>query len=129
MAEGASIPPILRIRRSAQSGNKAMTVAWQVVYTENCTQVYIFAGAIIDLNNMAAGDNVDIRIRKIIIPTGAWVMVDQMNYINAQPVNHPTCQISGIPDVSGVEISIRQTAGVLRTFATEFYDAKRLGLL
>ena len=129
MAEGSGMPPILRLRRSAQSGNKAMTAVWQVLYTENCTQVYIFAGAIIDLNNMAAGDTVDIRRRKIVIPTGAWVMVDQMAYVNAQPVIHPTCQISGIPDVSGVEISIRQTAGVLRTFATEFYDAKRLGLL
>ena len=128
MAQGSGMPPLLRMRRSAQSGSKVMTAAWQVVYTESCSQVYIFAGASIDLSGMLAGDTINIRLRKILTSTGAWVMADQMSYSDVQPVNHPVVQISGIPDVSGVEISMQQTAGVLATIDCEFYDAKRIGL-
>ncbi len=123
--------PILRLRRSAQSGSYAMAAAYTVVYTENTATsllAYIFGGAFINLTPMLAGDSVDIRLRKVVVSGGAWVAVDTKNYLGAPPAGHPGAIISAIPDVFGVEIAMRQTAGVLRTFECEFFDAKRLGL-
>lgn len=121
----------LNLRRSVQSGPKTMAAAWQVVYTENTllsTIAYIFAGAEINLLPMQAGDTIDVRVRKILGPGGAWVNHAQVQYINAQPVDHPAIHINPIPDVYGVEIAMRQTAGILRTIETEYFDAKRMGL-
>ncbi len=134
MAVVSGMPPILRLKRSAQSGAKAMTAAWQVVYTENTaasTLAYIFAGAEINLLPMVLGDTIDIRVRKILVPQGAWVNHDQKDYNDVQPVTHPSRHIGPIPDVYGVSIEMRQPAvGVaLLTIETEFYDAKRLGLV
>ncbi len=128
MAFGSSMPPMLRLKRSTQSGTKGMTAAFAVVYTESCLMSYIFAGAEIDLSTMQAGDTIDIRVRKQVISGGGWVNHDQKQYVGAPPAGHPSIHISPIPDVYGVEISMRQTAGVLRTIPCEFYDAKRLGL-
>ena len=129
MASVSGMPPRLRLRRSAQSGPKAMTGAYVVEYTESSTQVYIFAGAEIDLSTMAAADVIDIRIRKQLSDGGGWVNHDEVEFTDAQPAAHPSIAISPIPDVFGIEISMRQTAGVLRTIPCEFYDAKRLGLV
>ncbi len=132
MAVVAGMPPILRHRRSAQSGSYVMTAAWQVVYTENAATsllAYLFMGSEINLLPMALGDTIDIRVRKILVPTGAWVVHDQKPYTGVQPVTHPSKHIGPIPDVYGVEIAMRQTAGVLATIEVEAYDAKRLGLV
>lgn len=131
MAIVSGMPPILRGRRSAQSGLKVMAAAYAVVYTENTASsalFYMFVGAEINLTPMQLGDILDIRIRKILIPNGGWVNHDELQYLDAQPASHPSIHILAIPDVYGVEVSMRQTAGVLRTIETEFYDAKRLGL-
>lgn len=133
MAVVSSMPPSLSFKRSAQSGSKVMTAAWQVVYTENTsssTLAYLFAGAEINLSPMAAGDTINVRIRKILVPGGAWVNHDQIAYAGAQPVTHPSVHINPLPDVYGVEISMQQTAVAvaLLTIETEFYDAKRLGM-
>ena len=131
MATVSSMPPILRMRRSAQSGARAMTAAYAVVYTENTTTsalAYIFNGAIIDLSPMLAGDVINIRVRKILVPSGSFVIHDVMTYRDAQPATHPAIHILSIPDIYGVEIAMQQTAGVLRTVNVEAYDAKRLGL-
>ena len=129
MATATSVPPLLALRRSAQSGTKAMSAAWQVVYSDVSisAMAYLFAGAKINLSPMQAGDHIDIRMRKVLISGGAWVNHDQMGYDDAQPANHPSVGIPAIPDVYGVEIAARQTAGVLRTIETEFYAAKILG--
>ncbi|MBA7558433.1 hypothetical protein ES708_00036 [subsurface metagenome] len=58
---------------------------------------------------------------------GAWVLHDQIDYNGAQPANHPIVSIGGIPDVFGVQVSMRQTAGALRSIECEFYVAKILG--
>ena len=132
MAQISMSPPMLRLKRSTQSGSKAMTAAWQVVYTENTTSsgtAYLFAGAEIDLSPMLAGDTINIRIRKVLAPGGAWVVHDQHQYADAQPVSHPSIHINPIPDVYGVEIAMQQPGGVLRNIDTEYYDAKRLGLV
>ena len=130
MATGSSVPPLLALRRSSQSGAKVMTAAWQVVYTDLSSSnfAYLFGGGRIDLSNMLAGDHIDIRIRKTVISGGGWVLHDQVGYDDAQPANHPTVGLPSIPDVYGVEVSMRQTAGALITCNCEFYAAKILGL-
>lgn len=128
MAHAVTSPPMLRLKRSTQSGTKAMTGAYVVEYTESSTMAYIFAGAIIDLSPMAGADVIDIRVRKIVVPGGAWIPHDHMNYVGAMPAGHQTVHITAIPDVYGVEIAMQQTAGVLRNISMEIYDAKRIGL-
>ncbi len=133
MAIVSGMPPIMRSKRSTQSGSFVMTAAYQVVYTENeatSLLAYFFLGAEINLSPMAAGDTIDIRIRKILVATGVLTVHDERTYSDARPVTHPSLRISGIPDVYGVEIAIRQTAvaAALLTIEAEFYDAKRLGL-
>lgn len=127
MATAYICPPMLRLKRSAQSGMKDMTADWQVLYTESCPMAYLFGGAEIDLSQMQAGDVIDVRVRKQIVIGGGFVIHDQVQYSNAQPATHPTMRIGPIPDVYGVEVAMRQTVGVLRTITTEFWDAKRLG--
>ncbi len=130
MAFAISVPPLLALRRSAQSGAKTMTAAWQVVYTDlsSSTIAYLFSGAAINLTNMQAADNIEIRIRKVVVPGGAWVNHDDIVYTDAQPTAHPSVVIKSIPDVYGVEISMRQTVGDLRSIECEFFVAKILGL-
>lgn len=128
MAHASIMPPMLRLKRSAQSGSKAMAADWTVIYTESSVMAYIFAGAMIDLSTMEAGDIIDIRVRKVVVSGGAWVNHDLMNYIGAMPAGHVTVHIAPIPDVYGVSIDIRQVLGVLRTIPCEFFDAHRLGL-
>ena len=128
MAHASIMPPMLRLKRSAQSGSKAMAAAWTVVYTEASIMAYIFAGAEIDLSGMIAGDIVDIRVRKVLISGGNLINHDQKQYTDAQPAGHPSIHINPIPDVYGVEVAMRQTAGALLTIDAEFFDAKRLGI-
>ena len=128
MAHASIMPPMLRLKRSAQSGSKAMAVGWTVVYTESSVMAYIFAGAEIDLSGMIAGDVVDIRVRKVLISGGNLINHDQKHYTDAQPVGHPSIHINPIPDIYGVEIAMRQVLGTLLTIDCEFFDAKRLGI-
>jgi len=129
MAGATSVPPLLSLRRSGQSGTKAMAVPWTVVYSDLSSSniAYLFGGARINLSTMQAGDHIDIRVRKIVLSGGAWVNHDELGYDNVQPANHPSVAISAIPDVYGIEIAMRQTAGTLRMIETEFYAAKVLG--
>jgi hypothetical protein len=128
MATAYVSPPMLRLKRSGQSASYAMAAAWAVVYTESSIMAYLFSGAIIDLSTMLAGDTIDIRVRKQLVSGGAWIAHDLMTYTGAMPAGHQTVHIAPIPDVWGVEIAMRQTAGTLRTIDAEFYDAKRIGL-
>lgn len=128
MAHAVVSPPMLRLKRSAQSGSKAMAAAYTVVYTESSIMAYIFAGAMFDLSTMVAGDIIDILVEKVVVSGGAWVPHDLMNYVGAMPAGHQTVHIAPIPDVYGIRISMRQTAGVLRTIPAEMFDAMRLGL-
>lgn len=128
MATAYVSPPMLRLARSAQSASYALTANWAVIYTESSTMAYLFSGAIIDLSTMQGGDVIDIRVRKQLVSGGAWIAHDLLNYVGAMPPGHQTVHIAPIPDVWGVEIAMRQTAGILRTIDAEFYDAKRLGL-
>ncbi len=130
MAFATSIPPVLSLKRSPQSGSKAMTAAYQVIYTDLSisNNAYLFGGAKLNLTPMQAADHIDIRVRKVVVSGGAWVNHDEVGYDNAQPANHPSVSIGSIPDIYGVEISMRQTVGVLRTIETEFYAAKLPGM-
>jgi len=128
MAHASIMPPMLRLKRSAQSGSKAMAADWTVIYAESSVMAYIFAGAMIDLSTMAAGDIIDIRVRKQLSSGGALVNHHAMNYVGAMPVGHVTVHIAPIPDVYGLSIDMRQVLGTLRTLPCEFFDAHRLGL-
>jgi len=130
MAFATSIPPLLALRRAAQSGSKAMTAAWQVVCTDVSSSniAYLFGGARINLSAMQAGDHIDIRVRKVVVSGGGWVNDDQLGYDDAQPANHPSVAIPAIPDVYGIEVAMRQTPGTLRTIECEFFVAKIHGL-
>lgn len=107
-----------------------MTAGWQVIFTDVSASVlaYLFGGARINLSTMQAGDHIDIRVRKRVVSGGNWVNCDQLGYDNAQPADHPSVGISAIPDVYGIEIAMRQTAGPLQNIECEFYAAKILGL-
>lgn len=133
MAIAGSMPPLLNLQRSSQSGSYVMTAAWQVVYTDN-TQAsalaYLFLGGEINLAPMAAGDTIEVRVRKIVVSGGSLTNHDTLTYNGPMPAGHPTKRITALPDVYGVEVSMRQTAvaAALLTIETEFYFAKRLGL-
>lgn len=127
MATGSSMPPMLSLRKSVQSGVFTLTAAWQVLYTESSTQPYLFVGSEIDLTNMQALDVVDIRVRKRLTLAGAWINHDQVQYIGVQPAGHPLVHIASLPDIYGIEISAIQTVGAFRQITCEMFDAKRLG--
>jgi len=128
MAVAGSVSPMLKIRRSTQSGGKPLTAVYAAVYTEDCSQPFVFVGGIIDLSTMQAGDTIQIRTRKRVALGGAWLAVDEVTYLNAQPAGHTAVLVQGMTGIYDIEISMRQTAGVLRTVDTEFMDAKRVGL-
>lgn len=125
MATLSGVPAILRVSRSQQSGQYAMTAAWQVVYSNSAPYAWLFVGAEINLTPMILGDTIDIRVRKINVSGGAQVVHHLMTYDDVQPVNHVTAHIGPLMDVFGVEISMRQTAGVLANIDCEFFDAFR----
>ncbi len=128
MATGSAAPPLLSLKRSGQSGSFALTAVWQVLYTDSGTIPYVFAGATLDFSTLAAGDVVDVRVRKVVTLGGAWVPHDLTSYVDARPTNFHTVTINAVADIYGVEIALRQTAGTLRTIPCEFFVAKRLGL-
>lgn len=125
MAHGGGVAPILRLKRSLQSGVKTMTAAYVAVYTNSSSYAYLFAGAEIDLTNMIAGDVIDVRVRKRIVSGGAFIPHDTKTYTGAQPTVRKAVKINPIIDVYGVEIGMRQTAGVLRNITIEISDALR----
>ena len=121
-----AVSPILRLKRSSQSGNKVMTAAWQTVYSQNQAYAWIFGSGRIDLTNMAAGDHIDIRVSSRQIAGGGYIVEDLMDYEDAQPTNKQKVTIGSFIDTFGVLIEMRQTAGAaLRTFYCEFADATR----
>lgn len=130
MADASASPPILRLKRSAQSGSKAMAADYAVVYTESTISgiAYIVMGAELDLSTMEAGDVIDVRVRKVIVPGGDWVNHDEKQFTGVQPTGHPSKHIGPTPNVYGVSIDMRQPAGPFRTVPCEFFDAKRIGM-
>ena len=125
MATAYTVPAILRVTRSNQSGLYAMTAAWQVIYTNSSPYAWLFASAEINLTPMIAGDTIDIRVLKVIVSGGGQVVHHLVSYDNVQPVNHPTVHIGPLLSVYGVFIELRQTAGVLANIDCEFFDAFR----
>jgi len=125
MATAFAVSPILRLKRSPQSGNKIMTVAWQTVYSQSQAYAWLFGSGRIDLTNMVAGDHIDIRVSSRQVAAGAYVIEDLFDYDDAQPANKQKINIGTFVDTFGVLIEMRQTAGALRTLYCEFFDAVR----
>ncbi len=116
---------LLKLERSAQSGDKALTGAYATVYEDTDDYPWIFATAEIDLTPMQAGDSIDIRLSAKNESGGAYVVMDEENYLNAQPADAKMISIDAFPNQYGVKIEARQTAGPLRTITMEFFVAKR----
>ena len=127
MATAYTVPAILRVSRSQQSGQYTMTAAWQVVYSNSAPYAWLFVSAEINLIPMIAVDTIDIRVRKINVSGGAEVVHHLMTYSGVQPVNHPSVHIGPLMDVFGVEVAMRQTAvgAALLNIDCEFFDAFR----
>lgn len=125
MATAFPVSPILRLRRSPQSANYTMTVAWQTVYTQTQAFAWMFASAKIDLTNMILGDHIEIRVSTRHVAGGAWVVEDVLDYDDDQPANKEKVTIGSIIDTFGVLIEMRQTTGVLKLCYCEFFDAVR----
>jgi len=126
-ATAFSVSPILRLKRSSQSGNKVMTAAWQTVYSQNQAYAWIFGSGRINLTNMAAGDSIEIRVSSRQIAGGAYDIEDMMDYDDAQPTNKQKVTIGSFIDTFGVIVEMRQTAVAvaLLTLYCEFSDAIR----
>lgn len=125
MATSFPTAPILRLKRSPQSGNYTMTLAWQTVFTQSQVYAWMFASAKIDLSNMVAGDHIEIRVSTRNIQAGAYAIHDLLDYDNAQPANKQKVNIGSIVDTFGVLIEMRQTTGTLKQVYCEFFDAIR----
>lgn len=127
MASIFPTPPILRLHRSPQSGNYAMTGGWQTVFAQNQNYAWIFASAKIDLSNMAAGDSIEIRVQTRNTQAGAFAPHDAFDYDDAQPANKQKITIGTIVDTFGVIVEMRQTAVAVALIQCycEFYDAVR----
>lgn len=130
MAQMFGTSPMLSAVRSPQSGTYTMTAAWQVVYTESCTQPFLFVGANLNLQNMFGGDTIGVRVRKKESSGGSWVNHDGMVYSGVQPANHPSVAIGAVFGMYGIEISMQQTAvaAAFINVVCEFFHAKRIGL-
>jgi len=121
----AKLDKLLVLQRSEQSGDKVMTAGYEVVYEQSDDAAYIFSGAKINLTPMQAGDAIDIRVRTKQEEGGAYVVLDEKSFSGVQPASKKAIRITAMPDKYGFEISMRQTAGVLRVIPCEFFDAKR----
>lgn len=128
MARATTSPPILRLKRSSQSGQKVMAADWTTVYEETSLHAFFFAGARIDLSPMVAGDVVELRIQAILVEDGSLTTIDTITYTGARPSGRSLATAGYLANIYGVEVQMRQTAGVGLTLMCEFYDAKRIGL-
>lgn len=125
MAQVFAVSPILRLKRSPQSGNYTMTVAWQAVFSQSQAYAWLFGSGRIDLTSMVAGDHIDIRVSSRNTATGGYIVQDFFDYDDAQPVNKQKIAIGTFVDTYGLLIEMRQTAGVARVINCEFFDAVR----
>ncbi len=128
MAIAMGMPPMLRTKRSTQSGAKVLTAVYAAAYSDLSAQAWAFMGGYVDLSQMQAGDVVNIRTRLTLANGGGMVVEDVKTYADAQPAGHLIIKIEPVANVYGLDISLQQTAGAFRTLLCEFFDAKRLGM-
>ncbi|MFC1906833.1 hypothetical protein ACFLW8_01935 [Chloroflexota bacterium] len=116
---------LLKLQRSPQSGWKLMTGAYAPVYEESHAVAYIFAGGKIDLSPMEAGDAIDVRVRTKLEGGDSYKTTWENSYSGVQPDDRKVIRLSAMPDNYGLEVSLRQTSGILKFILGEFFDAKR----
>ena len=127
MASAYTVSAALRIRRNAQSAVYTMTAAWQTVYANAMGYAWMFASAEIDLTNMVAGDDVEVRVSTRNVAAGPYVVKDYLLFEDQQPTNLQKVTIGPVLDTFGVLIEMRQpvVAVALITCNCTFYDAVR----
>lgn len=119
--------PLLMLGRSNQSESKTLTGAYATVFEDSDNLPWMFAGAWIDLTNMAGGDTVDIRVSAKGKSGGAYVVEDEISYTGVQPADAKAIRISAMQNVYGVKIEAYQSAGAppYLSLDMEFFPAKR----
>ena len=127
MATAFPVSAALRLKRSDQSAVYTMTAAWQQVYANALGYAWMFAAGEIDLTNMAAGDDVEVRVSTRNVAGGGYIVKDNLLFEDEQPDNLRKITIGPILDTFGVLIEMRQTAiaVALITCNCTFYDAVR----
>lgn len=115
---------LLRFERSTQSGWKLLTGDYVPVYEESNTVAYLFCGGKIDLSPMEAGDVIDIMVRTKLESGDTYKTVWKGSYSDVQPDDRKVIRLGAMPDTYGLEISMRQTAGIYKYILCEFFDAK-----
>jgi len=92
----------------------------QTIYANTSTRPFIFRNVNIDLSNMAAGDTTVIK---------KYAMIDGTNYRLIQSTTYSGAQtLTGIivsgneGGVTGVKVTIQQTAGTNRAYPWTYYD-------
>lgn len=71
----------------------------------------------VDLSAMGAGDTLIIRVYAMIATV--WRLYWQESYTDAQPI--PLIHILDKPKGEGLQATIQQTAGVMRSYISEFF--------
>jgi hypothetical protein len=118
---------MLKLKRSSQSGSVTLTGSYATIYQDSNTSPWLFAGATIDLTNMAAGDTVWVRISSIIKSGGNFIVKQEDSYSGVQPSGQKSIDIGPFANVYGVLIEAYQSAGAPPYLALdcEFMVAKR----
>lgn len=123
----SKLETLLELERSAQSGEKTLTGAYAVMYEDSDAAAWIFAGAWVDLTNMAVGDVVWFRISTQGTELGAFIIEDEQSFVGVQPADDKILRIGPFSNMYGVRIEAMQSAGAppFLDLDMEFFTAKR----
>lgn len=72
---------------------------------------------VVDLSNMAAGDTLELRIKRKILTGGVIRVLYYQRYLNAQPTDDLIATSIPVAGPFGTTFSLKQTAGTGRDFA------------
>lgn len=118
-----TVEELLKLRRSDQSGPKTLTGDYTKLYEDGAPYPWIFAGGMIDLTGMGAGDKVYIMVTSKLSADGYYLLRSENSY--SFPQN--TVSIGAFANLYGMTVEAYQSAGAppYVTVDTEFFTAKR----
>jgi len=89
-----------------------------VVEPTDTTYPFLFEG-LLSLSELSAGDSVDVKIYSSEVSPISYKLVGGKTYADAQEFTLIKFRLMGFR--YGVKVTIKQTAGTLRSFAYQFY--------
>jgi len=100
------------------SGTMTMDGSEQTIFEFSRLQPFKFSGHV-DFRNMVAGDKITLSEYVKIKDGGSYGLYASADYsdVQAEPMTH----IKDLPDIYGVKVTLKQTAGVYRKVDWEFY--------